>query len=87
MEAAQDLKKLYFRRKFSLTMFKNRQFRLSEISFFKDFTQEPEKTRGNLYRLLEMTSFSLAQLPTDAEATPKIYIAGCRREEDWLPIL
>ncbi len=53
MEAAQDLKKLYFRRKFSLTMFKNKQFRLSEMSFFKDFTQEPEKTRGNLYPVLD----------------------------------
>ena len=39
-----------FRRKFSLTMYKNKRLMLAEMSFFKDFVHD---TRGDMYPVLE----------------------------------
>ena len=39
-----------FKRKFSLTLLKNRMVHLGEMSFFKDWVND---TRGDLYPVLE----------------------------------
>ncbi len=45
-----DIREMKFRRKFSLTMYKNKKLKLGEMSFFKDFINDK---RGDLYPVLE----------------------------------
>ncbi len=46
----QDPRKMFFRREFSLTLFKNKKLRLSEMSFQKDFVTTQ---KGDLYPIVE----------------------------------
>ncbi len=48
----QNPRNMFFRREFSLTMFKNKKIRLSEMSFYKDFVTT---TKGDLYPIFELS--------------------------------